>query len=168
LLGGYGVDPDSYLIAVGTLARDDKLVLVTHPGSVDETRRELASSVAHFELDPVARLIYYTAVERGLFRRGFDNGEPVFVSSEVNALSLNGWRVVDGRIWYITGVGDKPAILHEMDPDTGEAHEIARLNAALNDIDFSVTPQRDGVIVAPVGVEDTDVGGFDLVRAARR
>lgn len=168
LLGGYGVDPDSYLIAVGTLARDDKLVLVTHPGSVDETRRELASSVAHFELDPVARLIYYTAVERGLFRRGFDNGEPVFVSPKVNALSLNGWRVVEGRIWYITGVGDKPAILHEMDLDTGEEHEIARLNAALNDINFSVTPQRDGVIVAPVGVEDTDVGGFDLVHAARR
>lgn len=168
LLGGYGVDPDSYLIAVGTLARDDKLVLVTHPGRVDETRRELASSVAYFELDPMARLIYYTAVERGLFRRGFDNGEPVFVSPKINALALNGWRVVEGRIWYITGVGDKPAILHEMDPDTGEEHEIARLNAALDDINFSVTPQRDGVIVAPVGVEDNDVGGFDLVRAAER
>ena len=168
LLGGYGVDPDSYLIAVGTRARDDKLVLVTHPGTAGETRRDLASSVAYFDVDPAARMIYYTSVERGLFRRGFDHGESEFVSPKVNAVALNGWRVVDGRIWYMTGVGEKPAILHEIDPATGAEHEIARLNAALIDINFSVTPQREGVIVSFVGVEDTDVGMFDLVRTAGR
>ncbi|HEY6984665.1 MAG TPA: winged helix-turn-helix domain-containing protein [Rhodanobacteraceae bacterium] len=169
LIGAYGVDPDSYLIGVGTLARDDKLLLVTHPGSADEARRVLATSVAYLDVDPAARLIYYTGVQRGLFSRGFDDGDEArFVTPKVTAVALNGWRVVDHHIWYMTGVGDKPAILHEIDPANGQEHEVARLNVALQDINFSVTPQRDGVIVSQVGVEDTDVGMFDLVRTTER
>ena len=166
LFGAYGIDPDTYLIAAGPSARDDSLILVAHPASADEARRVMATGVAYADVDTPAHRIYYTSVERGLFRRGFDDGPAEFVTSKVNALTLNGWRVVDGRVWYITGIGDKPEALREVDPATGDEREIARLNVTLRDVNFSVMPERDGVIVSVVGAEDTDVGAFDLTRAS--
>ncbi len=165
LFGAYGVDPDTYLIGAGTSTRDDVMSLVTHPSTASEVRRTMATAVACVDVDVPGRRIYYTSVERGLFRRGFDDAAPEFVTSKINAVTLNGWRVVDGRVWYLTGIGDKLALLREVDPATGEEHEVARLNANLRDVNFSVTPERDAVILAPVGTEDTDVGYFDLVRA---
>lgn len=162
LFGAYGVDPDTYLIGVGTSTRDDVMSLVTHPSTASEVRRTMATGVAYMDVDVPGRRVYYTSVERGLFRRGFDDAAPEFVTSKVNSITLNGWRVVDGRIWYITGIGDKPALLREVDPATGEEREIARLNVSLRDMNFSVVPERDAVIIARVGTEDTDVGFFDL------
>jgi hypothetical protein len=168
LFGGYGVDADTYLIAVGPSIRDSALFLVAHAGTANEESRLLVRGVSHAEVDPAARLIYYVSVEHGLFRRGLDDAPPIFITPKVNLVTLNGWRIVDGRVWYITGLGDKPAILHEIDPATAAEREIARLNVALRDVSFSVTPARDGVIVTPVGAEDTDVGMFDLARSPER
>ena len=92
------------------------------------------------------------------------DGDAQFVTPKVDAVTMNGWRIVDGRIWYESGLGVSPAVLREIDPATGAEREVARLDVALEETGFSVTAQRDGVIVTPIGSEDTDVGTFRLMR----
>ena len=166
LFGIYGPDPDTYLIAIGTSGRDNQLFLVEHPATPDEKRRALASSVAYADVDMATRAVYYTEAKQGLSRLDLNGGTPTLITSKVNAVTMNGWHIVDGRVWFIGGLGDKPTVLNEFDPATGKEREVARLNVALQDVNFSVMPNRDGVIVAPVGVEDTDVGIFELTRTA--
>jgi hypothetical protein len=36
------------------------------------------------------------------------------------------------------------------------------LNAELRDVAFSVAPSRDRIVIAPLGVQDIDVGAFQL------
>ena len=167
LFGGYGVDPDSYLFATGTSGRNNELVLVQHPGTPDESRRKVAASVAYAQVDAAARAVYYTTSSGdGLYRFDLDSGEQRFVSPKVSSVTTNGWRVVDGRIWYLSGVEVKPVVLHELDPTTGEEHELKRIDIALKDVNFSVTPHRDAIVLSQIGTEDTDVGMFTLTPAA--
>ena len=60
----------------------------------------------------------------------------------------------------------KPVVLHDLDPATGEEHELKRIDIALKDVNFSITPARDAMVLSEIGTEDTDVGMFTLTRAA--
>lgn len=164
LFGIYGADPDSLLVAVGRSGHDNRFLLIRHAATPQETRELIASGVAHAELDAPGRRVYYTVGKRGLFRRDLDGGAEQLVAPKITAVLMDGWRIVDGCVWYMGGIGVRPTILRELDPATGQVRVIAQIDAALKDMRFSVTPQRDGVIAAQVGVEDTDVGTFRLVR----
>jgi Tol biopolymer transport system component/DNA-binding winged helix-turn-helix (wHTH) protein len=167
LFGGYGVEPDSYLLAIGTSGRNNELVLMSHPGKTDESRRHVASSVAFAQVDPKARTVYYTtSAGDGLYRYDLDTGKQRFVSPKVSSVTTNGWRVVDGHIWYMTGFEVRPVVLHDLDPATGAEHEIRRIDIALKDVNFSVTPDQSALVLSQIGTEDTDVGMFTLTRAA--
>ncbi len=167
LFGGYGVEPDSYLFATGTSGRNNELVLVQHPGTPGESRRKVAASVAYAQVDAAARAVYYTTSSGdGLYRFDLDSGAQRFVSPKVSSVTTNGWRVVDGRIWYLSGFEVKPLVLHELDPTTGEERELKRIDIALKDVNFSVAPSRDAIVLSEIGTEDTDVGMFTLTPAA--
>jgi Tol biopolymer transport system component/DNA-binding winged helix-turn-helix (wHTH) protein len=166
LFGGYGVDPDTYLVAIGASGRADQLVLVTKPGEPDESRKVIESGVAFAQPDPVSRGIYYTTTAGdGLYRYALDTGESRFVSPKVSSVTTNGWRVVDGHIWYLTGVEVKPVALHDLDPATGDERVLGHFNIVLKDVNFSVMPDRKSVVLSQIGTEDTDVGVFTLTRA---
>ena len=167
LFGGYAAEPDSYFLAVGASGRSDELVLVSHPGTPDESRRRIASGVAFAQVDAAAHAIYYTASSgEGLYRFDLSSGEQRFVSPKVSSVTTLGWRVVDGHIWYLTGVEVKPVVLRDLDPATGEERELKRFDIGLKDVNFSITPKRDAIVLAQIGTEDTDVGMFTLTRAA--
>ena len=164
MFGTFGVDPDTFVLAIGTSGHDNRLVLLEQPATSRERRVVLANGVAWAEIDASTRSVYYTMPGRGLFRRSLGDGDAQFVTPKVDAVTMNGWRIVDGRIWYESGLGVSPAVLREIDPATGAEREVARLDVALEETGFSVTAQRDGVIVTPIGSEDTDVGTFRLMR----
>jgi len=131
------------------------------------SRRRIASGVAFAQADAAAHAIYYTASSgEGLYRFDLSSGERRFVTPKVSSVTTLGWRVVDGHIWYLTGVEVKPVVLRDLDPATGEEHELKRFDIALKDVNFSITPNRDAIVLAEIGAEDTDVGMFTLTRAA--
>jgi len=167
LFGGYAVEPDSYFVAVGASGRNNELMLLKHPGTPDESRRDIAAGVAFAQVDAAAHAIYYTSSSgEGLYRFDFDSGERRFVTPKVSSVTTLGWRVVDGHIWYLTGIEVRPVVLRDLDPATGEERELKRLDIALKDVNFSITPQRDAMVLSEVGTEDTDVGMFTLTRAS--
>ncbi len=167
LFGGYAGEPDTVFMAVGASGRNDELVLATHPGTPEESRRRIASGVAFAQVDAPAHALYYTASSgEGLYRFDLDSGERRFVTANVSSITTLGWRVVDGHIWYLTGVEVKPVVLRDLDPATGEEHELKRLDIALKDVNFSITPDREAMILSEIGAEDTDVGMFRLTRAS--
>lgn len=169
LFGGYAAEPDTYFVAVGASGRNNELMLIAHPGAPDESRKRIASGVAFAQADPAAHAIYYTASSgEGLYRFDPASGEQRFVTPKVSSTTTLGWRVVDGHIWYLTGIEVKPVVLRDLDPATGEEHELKRLDIALKDVNFSITPKRDAIVLSEVGTEDTDVGMFTLTRAGAR
>jgi Tol biopolymer transport system component/DNA-binding winged helix-turn-helix (wHTH) protein len=166
MFGAYGTDPDSYLFALRTSGTDTRLVRVEHPATPQETRKVLVSGIAYAHVDPSTRSVYYTSnAKDGLFRRDLDGGDEHFVTPKVSSSLMSGWRVIDGRIWYLADLGIRTAVMREFDPASGEDRVVTRLGMLLQDINFSVTPARDAIIFAPVDVEDTDVGMLHLTRA---
>lgn len=162
LSGRYGPTPQSYLVTLGASSRLDQLVLV-ESGSAGDTRRVIASGIEHAEFDPLSRHVYYTkAAERGLFRRDLVGGAEQAISPLVSSIHMDGWRVVNGRIWYLRGVGVDPVELREFDPARASERLLVRLDVELKDRGFSVTPSRDRVVIAAVASEDADVGAFQL------
>ena len=167
LFGGYGAEPDTYLVGAGASGRNNELVLLKHPGARDESRRRIASGVAFAQVDADAHAVYYTVSSgEGLYRFDLNTGEQRFVTAKVSSTTTLGWRVVDGHIWYLTGVEVRPVVLRDLDPATGDEREVKRLDIALKDVNFSITPKRDAMVLSEIGTEDTDVGMFTLTRAA--
>jgi hypothetical protein len=76
----------------------------------------------------------------------------------------NGWRIVDGRVWYVSDIEEKSAKLHEFDPASGNDRVLGTLDAIMRNLDFSVMPDRKRILIVPFGTEDTDVGMFRLTR----
>jgi len=166
LFGGYGVDADTYLLATGASGRSNQLVLIAHPGDANESRKVVESGVAFAQIDPSTRSIYYTTTSGdGLYRYALDSGERVFVSPKVSSVTTNGWRVVDGHVWYATGVEVKPVVIHDLDPATGEEHVLGRFDITLKDVNFSAMHDRKSLVLSEIGSEDTDIGMFTLTRA---
>ncbi len=168
LSGTYGPTPQSYLVALGASSRLDQLVLIDSGVSGETTRRAIASGIQHAEFDPLSKQVYYTkAAERGLFRRDLAGGAEHAVSALVSSIHMDGWRVVDGRIWYLSDLAIKPAELRQFDPATGDDRLLGHLDAELRELSFAVPPSRDRIIIAPLAVDDADVGAFQL-QAARK
>jgi len=168
LTGGYGPDPESYLLIRRAANARGELILLQNADSPQEKVVSLASAVEHFELDAAARMIYYAKADgSGVFRRDLAGGAEQLMTKKGTANAANGWRVVDGRIWYVTGMMLKPFDLREFDPATGADRALVRVNAWLRDVNFSVAPSRERVLFAPMGPEDIDVGAFDLVATGK-
>jgi len=90
------------------------------------------------------------------------------VTPNVTSTTMDGWRVVDGRVWYVTGMMLKPFDVREVDPETGADRALLRVNQWLRDTNFGVSPARDRVLFAPMGAEDVDVGAFNLAGPGSR
>ena len=168
LSGTYGADPDSYLLVLGGSSRQNQLVLLEHFGSKDERQTALAAGIEHMELDATTRRLYYTKnAQSTLFARDLAGGAETLVTPLIASTLIDGWRVVDGRIWYVSKVAWKPVDLLEFDPATGAQRVLVHLEAELHNVGFSVTPKRDRVALTPLGTEDTDIGAFRLSATAR-
>jgi Tol biopolymer transport system component/DNA-binding winged helix-turn-helix (wHTH) protein len=169
LFGMYGLEPDSHLVVIGTSGKDNKLILVQHADTPGESRTVIETGVAYAQLDTPARSLYYTPTAgRGLMRYDFDTRTKTFISPKVNSISMNSWRVVDGRIWFVSPEELKLSIMYELDPASGEVREVSRIHAGLADLNFSVMPDRKSIVFSPVGTQDTDVGMARLVRTDTR
>jgi hypothetical protein len=164
LLGGaYGLEPGSYLLVRRAADGRGELVLMRDADSPREQALTLASNVEHMELDVAARMIYYTKSDGlGIFRRDLAGGSEQVVTQNVAASVINGWRLVGGRIWYVSAMMMEPFDLREFDPVSGTDRVLAHVKAWLRDASFDVTPSRDRVLFAPMGPEDSDVGAFKL------
>jgi Tol biopolymer transport system component/DNA-binding winged helix-turn-helix (wHTH) protein len=168
LSGTYGADADSYLLVLGGSSRQNELVLLEHFGSKDERQTALAAGIEHMELDASTRRLYYTKnAQSTLFARDLAGGAETLVTPLIASTLIDGWRVVDGRIWFVSKVAWKPVDLLEFDPATGAQRVLVHLEAELHNVGFSVTPKRDRVAITPLGTEDTDIGAFRLTATAR-
>jgi len=152
LAASYGPDPESYLLIRRAADARGELVLLRNADSAQEQIVPLASSVEHVELDAAARAIYYTKADGlGVFRRDLAGGPEQAVTRNVTAAVDRGWRLVDGRIWYVSAMMMEPFDLREFDPVSGKDRPLAHVKGWLRDVGFSVTPARDRVIFAPMG-----------------
>jgi hypothetical protein len=168
LSGNYGPDPDSYVLVIGGSSRENRLVLLEHAGRDDERQMPLAVGVEHMEIDRAARRVYYTRnSQRGLFARDLVGGDEKPVTPLIESSLADGWRVVDGRIWYVSKVAWKPTDIIEFDPATDARRVVAHLEAELHEVGFSAASGRDRVAITPLGSEDTDIGSFRLEAGAR-
>jgi len=166
LSANYGPDPDSYLLVMGGSSRHNQLVLLERAGHEDERQMPLAVGIEHMELDADARRLYYTKnAQSALFSRDLAGGEEKLVTPLIESTLIDGWRVVDGRIWYVGKVAWKPTELMEFDPATGAQRVLVHIDTELHDVGFGASPKRDRVVITPLGTEDTDVGSFRITRA---
>lgn len=164
MFGDY-VDADGYLIAIRVSDKDTRLFRVTQPGTAQETRELLSSGIVSAQVDASTRSLYYTSnAAPGLHRRALDGGGDERVTPEALRFPRAGWRVVGGQVWYLADLGVRSANLRAFDPASGGDRVVAKLDMALQSVDFDVTPARDALIFTPVDIEDTDVGIFRLSR----
>lgn len=168
LSANYGPDADSYLLVIGGSSRQNQLVLLEHAGQSGERQMPLAVGVEHMELDHAARLLYFTKnAQSALFSRNLAGGEEKLVTPSIESTLIDGWRVVDGRIWYVSKVAWKPTDILEFDPATDKQRVVAHIETELHDVGFSASPNRDRILITPLGTEDTDIGSFRLSSVAR-
>lgn len=165
--GAYGPEADSYLLIRRTPQAHSELIVLQHADSAAETVLPLAAAAAHVELDRAAGMVYYTKYDDlGVFRRPLASGAEKLVTRNVTSTTMDGWRVIDSRVWYVSGMMLKPFDLREVDPETGADRPLLRVNQWLRDTNFGVSPARDHVLFAPMGPEDVDVGAFNLAGPA--
>jgi len=165
VLLGVPSDDDTYAWIAGTSGRDNRLLRVRHPGTPEEVRDTLAEAVGVIEADPANHAVYYEPTTGGrLLRIDLDSGASQVVTEHLPDGAF-GWRVVDGRIWYLSDIEEKSAKLHEFDPVGGNDRVIGTLDAVMRNLDFSVMPDRKRILIVPFGTEDTDVGMFRLTRS---
>jgi Tol biopolymer transport system component/DNA-binding winged helix-turn-helix (wHTH) protein len=166
LWGAYGADADSFVLVVGSSSRQNQLVLMERAGADGERQMLLATGTEHVEFDASQRRVYYTRnAVHGLYSRSIDGGDEQLVTELVDANLIDGWRIVDGRVWFVGKIYWKPSEILEFDPATGNRRQVAHLDTELRDVAFSVTPKRDRIVLAPLGIEDTDIGAFKLTAA---
>ena len=153
---------DSYAWIAGTSGRDNRLLRVRHPGTPAETRDTLAEAVGVIEADPANHAVYYEPTTGGrVFRVDLDSGASQLVTEHLPDGAF-AWRIVDGRIWYLSDIEEKSAKLHEFDPASGNDRVLGTLDAIIRNLDFSVMPDHKQILIVPFGTEDTDVGTFQL------
>jgi len=169
LYGTYGAEAGSWLLTIGRSSPGDRLVYRRNADTGDASDTVIAKAVAHAEFDARGRLAYYTkTAERGLFRRSVDGGDEEFVTPLITSLTMEGWRVVDGKIWFVRNDEYKRTEFHELDPQTSTEHTVAVFPVELIDLNFSVSANRERIVLVPVEKQDTDVGAFTLESSAVR
>jgi Tol biopolymer transport system component/DNA-binding winged helix-turn-helix (wHTH) protein len=165
LFGSYGPATNSFLLFTGTSPNSGKLVYRRNLGGSDVSQVALATGVQHAEIDPTRLVVYYTKIGgTGLFRRSLDGGAEEFVTDKVNAATMDGWRVVDGNIWYLVQKADKTSPIHEFDAVTKRDRTVATVDGYFDDVNFAVNTEHNRIILAPIRSDDTDVGAFELLR----
>lgn len=165
LCGSYGPEPGSYLLIRRAADARGELVMLQNADTANERAIPLASAVEHAEFDPATHMVYYIkSGAQGVFRRDLAGGAEQ-LTQHVSSATMDGWRLVDGRIWYVTAMMMNPFDLREFDPASGADRQLVHVKAQLGDANFSVAPSHDRVIFAPMGAEDIDVGAFELSRA---
>ena len=163
LYGDYGPQPGSYLLLRRAQDAHSELVVLEHADSAQESIVPIADGVEHAELDRANATVFYTkSNEPGLFRRALDGGAEQLVTRKITANILDGWRIIDGHVWYVSGFMQKPFDLREFDPQSGTERARLHVDAWLRDVNFDVSPNREQVLLAPMGPEDIDVGAFTL------
>ena len=98
-----------------------------------------------------------------MFRRNLDGGDEEFVTPLITSILTDGWRAVGGKIWYVRDLDFKPTDMREFDPATKNDSSVALFPVELLEASFSVSPNQDRIILAPLVSDDTDVGAFKLV-----
>ncbi|MBR0345397.1 MAG: PD40 domain-containing protein [Rudaea sp.] len=167
LFGDYGTKPGSFLLAIGATSNGARLVQRENAGGPGQKDEEVAIGVQHAETDVAHGQIYYTRIgTAGLFRRSLPAGAEQAVSDKINALMLDGWHVVDGKIWYLVPIDVRMAIVHEFDPLTKADRVIAELPITVGAVSFSADAAHRRLYLDQVSNQDTDVGAFDLERDA--
>jgi dipeptidyl aminopeptidase/acylaminoacyl peptidase len=163
LNASFGLEPGSYLLTRRALDGASELVMLVEADTTNEHAIAIASSVEHAEIDSTTRMIYFTRSDvPGVFRRDLAGRNETLITTNVDSMTREGWRVVDGKIWYVTKLLAKPFDLREFDPATGIDRQLVSVESSLREFNFSVAPSRDRVIFTPAGPEDIDVGAFDL------
>ncbi len=165
LFGNYGVQPDTFLLSIGTTSRGARLIQREHIGTAQQADRVLATGVEHAETDAAHNQVYYTRVGRtGLFRYDLGSGEERPLTDKITSVAMEGWRLIGGNIWHVDTIDPRSTFLREFDPQAGEDHLVAELPFKVADLNFSITPDGKRLYLAPFSSEDTDVGAFDLER----
>jgi Tol biopolymer transport system component/DNA-binding winged helix-turn-helix (wHTH) protein len=163
LNASFGLEPGSYLVTRRALDGASELAMLLEADTPNEHAIPIATSVEHAEIDSATRMIYFTRSDvPGVFRRDLAGGNETLITTNVDSMTREGWRVVDGKIWYVTKLLAKPFDLREFDPTTGIDRQLVSVESSLREFNFSVAPTRDRVIFTPAGPEDIDVGAFDL------
>ncbi|MBS0516002.1 MAG: PD40 domain-containing protein [Proteobacteria bacterium] len=166
LFGGYGTKPGSFLLAVGTGSSSAHLLL-REPAAAGQSDELLATGVQHAEADAAQGFVYYTRVgAAGLFRRTTATGEEQKLSEKISALTVEGWRLVDGKLWYLVPIDVRSVVLHEFDPERDTDRVIAEFPISIGGANFSVDPARRHIYLGYVANQDTDIGAFELKRSA--
>lgn len=167
LFGGYGPKPGSFLLAVGGSSNGARLLLREQAGAAGPSDSVLASGVQHAEADPARGFVYYTRVgTTGLFRWSVATGAEQKVTEKISALTVGEWRVVDGKFWYLVPIDVRAVILHEFDPEQDADRVVAEFPISVGGVDFGVDPDHKRIYLGYVANQDTDIGAFELERAA--
>ncbi|WP_395644009.1 winged helix-turn-helix domain-containing protein [Rudaea sp.] len=169
LFGAYGAQPGSVVLAIGASSNGARLLQRTRAGTPQQADEVLAQGVQHVEVDAARSLVYYTHTgTAGLFRRALPSGEEQRLTQTITSLTLNGWHLVGGKIWYISAADLHSMTLREFDPDTRSDRLVAQLAIELGEFNFSVGPDLKRVYLPRVSVEDSDIGAFELQRSSAR
>ncbi|MGA8277811.1 MAG: winged helix-turn-helix domain-containing protein [Rhodanobacteraceae bacterium] len=168
LYGDRGPRPGEYLVVVDAGSGRTVLYLLNRNAAGDVQRTQLAGNVSRARYDPATGNVYYTKISQvGLFRRSIAGGGEQQITQRIYGFVTDGWQVLDGKIWYTPSMLNAPTVLHRLDPATGIDEVVAKIDAAVRDVRFAVSPDRQHVVLAASGPEDTDIGAFRLVAAKR-
>ncbi|MGA9421964.1 MAG: winged helix-turn-helix domain-containing protein [Rhodanobacteraceae bacterium] len=168
LYGDRGPRPGEYLLVVDTGSSRTALYLLKRNAAGDVQRTHLADNVSRARYDPASHDVYYTKTsEAGLFRRSIAGTGEQQITNRIYGFVNDGWQILDGKIWYIPSMTNAPTVLHRLDPATGIDEVVAQIDAAVSDVHFAVSPDRQQVVLAASGPEDTDIGAFRLIVARR-
>jgi len=165
--GHYGPVPDSVLLTLGVPGKDNQLLLVEHVSSAQEQRRLLDTGLWYSTFDVTTQRLFYSRSTRmGVFARTISGSGEQSPETLVAADIMDSWRVVEGRIWYLTRsqAVSKTIELRERDPLDGSERTLARIAGDMPDTVFSVAPTRDRITYVSLGSEDTDIGAFRMTR----
>lgn len=168
LTGTYGPQPDSYLAIREKSDANGQLVLIRHADQADQTTKTVTTNVSDFQYDPESGYVYYAKSNiPGIYRVPLPGGNEEFLTRRVNTTITGSWRIIDRHLWYVSGMLMNPFDVREYDPATGKDTVLAHVNGELLDVNFSVSPERDRILITPMGPVDVDIGIFKLTRSPK-
>jgi len=167
--GVYGNRPNMFIAVVGGSGRGRELIEFESAGQGETGRHVLARDVGRLDYDRTNAAIYFTKVaEPGLFRLEPSSGTETLITNKINPAHLDGWLVLDGKIYYIAPQATGPTDFHVLDPETGDDRSIAVIPDSIADFNFSLSHDGKHLIVVRVAEKDTDVGALTLTRVGDR
>ncbi len=161
--GVYGQKPGSYIAVVGDSSEGRELIEFQNAKGSETSRRTIMRNVARFDYDVADASVYFTKVaEPGLFRIDPQSGAETLITEKINPAHLDGWMVFQGDIFYIEAQAVGSSNLHDLNPVSGDDRVIATIPGPLADFNFSISHDRQRIVVVRAAAEDTDVGAITL------